>query len=600
VPRLDVNRRTTKLDYAVFTCGAALALFGCTGLIDGEPSGAAARGGASSVPGGPALPGGGAASVGTGGTGGTGVAVAAVSLPGLAPVRRLTHIEYDNTVADLLGDKTAPATGFSADAAQDGFTNNATQLSVSPALAEQYIAAADTLSQTATKDLKTLLECDTAAAGEPACVQQFISNFGKRAWRRPLSAQEAARLLSVFTTARATLALDVSVQLVLQTLLDSPQFLYMLEPADPKLAATPASVVPLDSWQVATRLSYYLTGSLPDSLLFAEAEKGALTTPDQVAVQARRLLALPRARDRISLFFTEWLKLRNIDTLQKDATLYPNYNLALGPMMRTQVQLFATSVILDGPGTEADLLTASYTFMNKDLAPFYGVPAPAADGFTRVELDPTKRAGLMTQVGVMATLGHENQTDPVHRGKFVRERLLCEPVPPPPPNANITPPVVDTTATTRVRFTQHRADPACSACHQLMDPIGLGFEHYDSVGVWRDTDNGQPVDATGQINGSDVAGPFNGAIELSKKLANSQEVKDCFVQTWFTFAHGRSVTQADLGNLAVVSKAFADHSFQISELLVAMTQTKSFLSELVPDPNPPPAAGSADGSGGAQ
>jgi hypothetical protein len=274
--------------------------------------------------------------------------------------------------------------------------------------------------------------------------------------------------------------------------------------------------------------------------------------------------------------------------------------LALGPLMRQQVELFATSVILDHAGTESDLLTAPYTFMDAELAPLYGVPAPTTPGFSRVDLDPTRRAGLLTQVGVMATLGHENQTDPVHRGKFVRERLLCETVPPPPPNANITPPVVTASATTRVRFTQHRADPACAACHSLMDPIGLGFEHYDAVGVWRDTDNGFPVDATGQVNGSDVAGPFDGAIELSKKLASSQQVKDCFVQTWFAFAHGRSVTQADAGNLAVLSQAFGAHAFQISELLVAMTQTKSFGYQLVPDPNMSATASGGAGTGGAQ
>jgi hypothetical protein len=582
----------------VFTCGAALALFGCTGVIGGKPMGAQSKGGAASVGGGATSAGGASSALGNGGVGAG--AVAAVSVPGLAPMRRLTHIEYNNTVADLLGDTTAPASGFSPDVAQNGFTNNAAELTVSPALAEQYIAAAEALSQNATKDLQHLMGCDASGAAEQACVQQFIGDFGKRAWRRPLTATEAARLLSVFTQARSTLALGVSVQLVVQVLLESPEFTYLLEPADPAVSAAPATVVPLDSWQVASRLSYFLLGSLPDSPLFAEAEKGALTTPEQVATQAHRLLALPRARDRIGLFFTEWLKLRNVDTMQKDATLYPNYNLALGPLMRQQVQLFATSVVLDQAGTETDLLTAPYTFMSPELAPLYGVPAPTAPGFTRVDLDPTRRAGLLTQVGVMATLAHENQTDPVHRGKFVRERLLCESVPPPPVNANITPPVVNATATTRERFAQHRTDPACAACHSLMDPIGLGFEHYDAIGVWRDTDNGFPVDATGQINGSDVSGPFDGAIELSKKLANSQQVKDCFVQTWFSFAHGRSITQADLGNLAVLSQAFAAHSFQISELLVAMTQTTSFRSQLVPDPNASSSASGAGGSGGAQ
>jgi hypothetical protein len=582
----ELNLHTAQLGWAALFGGIALTVSACTAAVDGKANGTpSAAGGAASSSGA-------GASNTQGGAGG----VLALSAPGITPVRRLTHIEYNNTVADLLGDTTAPAAAFSPDVAQDGFTNNATALTVSPALTEQYLSAAEALSKAATADLVKVMGCDAAVMGEQVCAQQFIRDFGKRAWRRPLSAAESARLLAVFSQARSTLPLDVSVQLVLQVFLQSPQFIYLLEPADPALNAAPSTELPLDSWQIASRLSYFLLGSLPDAALFAEAEKGALSTPEQVAAQARRLLSLPRARDRISLFFTEWLQLRNVDRLQKDGTLFPNYSLALGPLLRQQVQLFTTSIILDKAGTTTDLLTAPYTFMSAELAPLYGVPAPSAAGFSRVDLDPTRRAGLLTHVGILASLAHANQTDPVHRGKFVRERLLCESVPPPPPNANITPPVVTADATTRQRFTQHRSNPSCAGCHALMDPIGLGFEHYDALGQWRDTDNGFPVDATGQINGSDVAGDFDGAVALAQKLAASQQVKDCFVQTWFRFAHGRSVTDLDAGNLAVLDQNFAAHAFQISELLVAMTETKSFRFQRVADPNP--VAGGSAGSGG--
>jgi Protein of unknown function (DUF1592)/Protein of unknown function (DUF1588)/Protein of unknown function (DUF1587)/Protein of unknown function (DUF1595)/Protein of unknown function (DUF1585) len=522
--------------------------------------------------------GGGTGSAGTSGVGGAAV-LPQDAPPAFAPVRRLTHIEYDNTVADLLGDQSAPASKFTADVAQDGFTNNATALNVSPALAEQYLAAADALSKAATANLSGLLGCDPAT-GEQACVQQFIRDFGKRAWRRPLTTEEQTRLFAVFTSARAdNSALDVSVQMVVQVLLQAPQFIYLLEPS----SVAAGSVVPLDSWQVATRLSYFLLGSLPDAALFAEAERGALTTSEQVAAQARRLLQSPRARDRIGLFFEEWMQLRNVDRMQKDPTLFPNYTLELGPLLQQQVRLFATSVILDQGGTAADLLTAPYTFMIPELAPLYGVPPGQPGTFARVDLDPTKRAGLLTHVGIMASLAKANQTDPVHRGKFVRERLLCQTVPPPPVNANIKPPVVTPGSTTRQRFTQHRSDPACAGCHTLMDPIGLGFEHYDALGQWRDTDQNLPIDASGDVTASDVTGPFNGAIELTQKLAQSQEVKDCLVQTWFRFAHGRSVTPADAGNLAVLNAAFAGNGYKLSELMVAVTQTHAFRYSLVPD-----------------
>jgi hypothetical protein len=519
----------------------------------------------------------------SGGSGGSSSVAPLAAPPAAQPVRRLTHIEYNNTVADLLGDTTSPASAFSADVAQDGFTNNAAGQTVSPALAEQYMAAAEALSQEATKQLSKLMGCDPAGAAEQACVQQFVRDFGKRAFRRPLTAAESTRLNGVFTQARATLPLDKSLQRVVQVVLQSPQFIYLLEPNP--AGAAPGSVVPLDSWQVASRLSYFLLGSLPDPELFAEAERGALTTAEQVGAQARRLLQLPRARQRIGLFFTEWLQLRNVDRMQKDPTLFPNYSLELGPLLQEQVRLFAQNVVLDQGGTASDLLTASFTFMSPELAPLYGVNPPTTPGFSRVELDPNRRAGVLTHVGILASLAKANQNDPVHRGKFVRERLLCQTVPPPPVNANITPPAVRADATTRERFTQHRADPTCAACHQLMDPIGLGFEHYDALGQWRDSENGLPIDATGNVLGSDVEGPFDGALELTHKLAQSQEVKDCLVQTWFRFAQGRSVTEADSGNLQVLNYDFAQSAFKLSELLVAVTQTQSFRQQLVLDPN---------------
>lgn len=506
--------------------------------------------------------------------------------PAFAPVRRLTHVEYDNTVADLLGDGSAPAKNFAPDVAQDGFTNNAIALSVSPALTEQYMAAAEALSKSATANLAGLLGCDASGANEQACVQQFIRDFGKRAWRRPLRDDEQARLLAVFTAARVDNPVDVAVQMVVQVLLQAPQFIYLLEPS----AAAAGSAAPLDSWQLASRLSYFLIGSMPDAELFAEAEKGALGTAEQVAAQARRLLQQPRARERIGLFFEEWMQLRNVDRLQKDPTLFPNYSLELGPLLQEQVRRFATHVILDQNGSAADLLTAPFMFMAPELAPLYGV-APGAAGFTRVDTDPARRAGILTHAGILASLAKANQNDPVHRGKFVRERLLCQTVPPPPVNANITPPEVRADATTRDRFAQHRADPACAGCHALMDPIGLGFEHYDAVGQWRDDENGLPIDATGDVTSSDVAGPFNGAAELTARLAQSQEVKDCIVETWFRFAHGRSVSDADTGNLALLSQAFAGNAYNLQELMVAVTQTNAFRYLLVPDKNVSASAG---------
>ena len=574
-------------------CGVALLSVvagACTGHVQGQVVGSNA--GASAAVGG-------ANAMGAGGTAGAGAPRTVADTPPkvAAPLRRLNRIEYDNTIVDLLGDTSQPSKNFSADVAQDGFTNSAFAQTVSPAQVEQYLNAAETLSHTAASNLPKLLGCTPAAGAEAACVTQFIGSFGKRAWRRPLTPAEQSRLLTLFTNARAKYALDVSVQLLLQAILESPNFLYLLEPASPAGATVPVgTVVPLDAWAMASRLSYFLLGSMPDAALFAAAERAELSTPEQVAAQAHRLLALPRARDRIGLFFTEWLQLRNLDRATKDPVMFPDYKLELGAMMQTQVQMLTSSIILDQGGSATDLLTASYTFMTPELAPLYGVPAPAASGFTRVELDPAQRSGILTQAGLMASLAKSNQTDPVHRGKFVRERLLCQSVPPPPVNANITPPVVTPNSTTRARFAQHRANPSCGACHTLMDPLGLGFEHYDAIGRWRDQENGLPIDATGEANNSDVAGPFNGAVELAHKLAQSPAVKDCLVQSWFRFAQGRAATAADDGHIGFIAQQFAGNAYKMSELLVAVTQSQAFRYQVIPDPN---AGAPAAGTGGA-
>jgi hypothetical protein len=521
-----------------------------------------------------------------GSTPGVGGSAAVVDAPSAGYVRRLTHIEYDNTIVDLSGVDSKRSASFESDLAQDGFTNNSAAQNVSPTLAEQYMVAAEATSEAATTNLTQLLGCDPAKLGEAACIQQFITTFGKRAWRRPLSAEETARLSQVFATARAEFDLKVSVQLLIQVFLQSPQFVYLLEPNPAGVA--PGAVNPLGPWQLATRLSYFLLGSMPDPALFQAAEAGALSTAEGVTAEAKRLLSQPRARARIGLFFEEWLRLRNIERMQKDTTLFPNYALAVAPLMLEQVQRFAQSIILDDNGTATDLLTASYSFVSPELASMYDVTLPpgTANGqFVRVDFDPRQRSGLLTHVAVLAKLAHINQTDPVHRGKFVRTGLLCDAIAPPPAGLVIKIPEVAPGTTTRERFRIHQENPTCAGCHLFMDPIGLGFERYDALGQWRDTDNGLPIDATGDVTGSDVAGPFDGAVQLSQKLAQSEQVMECMARTWLRFALGRSDLDNDAGAVAVAGGKFKESGFVMKDLLVALTGTNTFRYQRVLDAN---------------
>ncbi len=517
--------------------------------------------------------------MGAGGAAGLGAgadaAVAAPLVPGRSPLRRLSRIEYDNTVRDLLGDTTQPALQFDPDTLAEGFTNNADTQNVGTSLAGEYLTAAETLSVNATKDLVGLMGCDAVAAGD-TCVRAFIGRFGQRAWRRPLTADEIATLDAVYTQGRADFDVPTSVQMVLQVILMSPSFLYRVEHGVPNVGAG-ATAVPLTSWEVASRLSYFFLGSMPDQALFTAAAENELTTPDQVAAQARRLLSVTggAATERIAQFFTEWLELVNLATLQKDMTAFPTFTPALGPAMLLETQTFVTKTIFGGPGDLTTLLTAPYTYAPASVIALYGAGAPDADG--KVMLDPTQRAGLLTQPAVLATFAKANATDPVHRGKFVFENLLCGTVPPPPANINITPPVITPNTTARERFAQHDASAVCAACHTYMDPIGLAFEDYDGIGRWRTTEGGMPIDVSGMLKGTDVDGPFTGVVQLAQKLASSQQVAACAVKQLFRFGFGRYETPEDAPTLAQLASTFQTSQQKIVELLVAMTQVPAFL-----------------------
>ncbi len=269
-------------------------------------------------------------------------------------------------------------------------------------------------------------------------------------------------------------------------MLQSPRFLYRVEMGMPDLLTGQPDVTALDSWEVATRLSFLLWSSIPDEELFAAAEADALGDAASIEKQARRMLEDPRARDAVANFHEQWLGLGKIGTLNKDVAVYPTYTPALRPLWEKETLSFLDHVVFDDDkGDVKTMLTAPYSMMNADLAAFYGVSGPKGAAFERVDLDPAQRAGLLTQASLLAVNSKPNQSSPIHRGKFVRERLLCQTLAPPPNNVNIQPPEVDPTATTREKFSQHSSDPACAGCHRLMDPIGFGFESYDGIGQFR-------------------------------------------------------------------------------------------------------------------
>jgi hypothetical protein len=498
---------------------------------------------------------------------------------GATPLRKLTRFEYNNTVHDLLGDSTQPANNFPPDEVRLGFDNNAAALDVSPVLTEGYMDAAESLSQAAlAAPPKGLLPCDpatlTTTAAEDACATQFIASFGKRAFRRPVASDDATRLLGVFHAGRMAADFLTGIRYVMETVLQSPQFLYRIELAVPLDSST--QTAPLDGYEMASRLSYLLWGTMPDAVLVAAADANQLSTDDQIQAQVARMMADPRAHAQVAHFNEQWLLLDKMANMTKSTTAFPTYSPTLAPAMREETDRFLEEVVWGQAGDLHELLTASYTFVNGPLAQFYGVAGPSGSTtWQKVAMDPAKRAGVLTEGGVMAMLGKADQTSIVHRGKFVREQLLCGIMPAPPPNVPMLPPVSQT-ATTRQRQEQHVTDPACSGCHRLMDPIGFGFEKYDGVGLWRETESGQPIDDSGEVQDSDVQGPFVGAAQLGQKLAQSTDVENCVVVSWFHYGYGRAETTDDQCVLSSLRQQFQGAGYKFQDLVVALTKTPAF------------------------
>lgn len=484
---------------------------------------------------------------------------------GPAPLRRLTREEYDHTVRDLVGDTTHPAESFPPDDAAAGFASNGV-VPVSAVLVERYMDAAEALAGAAVKHIGDVAPCAHDEVPD-ACAARFIDAFGRRAYRRPLAEDERTALLSLYSEKAARSGYAGGIQLVLEAIFQSPQFLYRIEPS----AAGPAAERPrpLGGYEVATRLSFFLWVSTPDDALLDAARDGKLDTAEGVRAAARRLIADPRAADGVRSFHRQWLGLAELGVLSKDA-LAPRFTADMKRSMVEETLRFAAWAVDRGGDTVETLFSSRDSFIDAPLAELYGVAAPAAP-FDLAHLPADQRSGILTHASVMARLANGDESAPVTRGKFVRERLLCDVVSPPPPNLVINPPKVDPTLPTKTRFERHRTDPTCAGCHGRLDPIGFGFEHYDGVGAWRTADGNFSVDATGTITGLDGADvTFDGAVELGQRLAKSPQVRRCVATQWFRFALGRSETPDDDATIAAIQASFGGAGYDVRELLVAI------------------------------
>ena len=569
--------------------GAGLMALGCTGSVMGPNGGPGTKDpnqDPSVMGGSTAGKSGGGSNTGTGGAGGGGpmvVTPGAVRV-GISSLRRLTAEQYRNTVRDLLLMPDArdliKITDLPADGAiADRFSGN-TAGKLAGLDADAYGGLAEKLATKAAMNLQPLLPCQPSA-GE-ACATQFIQAFGKRAFRRPLTTTEVARFKTVFTTGATGATFANGIKNVIQAMLQSPKFLYLIEPVP---AGSAGKVMQVDGWSMATRLSYFFLNSMPDAGLFTAAEGDQLGTADQVAQQAARLLKDNRFRETLAGFNNEWLELDALDSAEKDPMLFPMWNDALKTAMAEQTRRFVEGVVVDGDGKVETLLSGSFSYFSGALYDIYGLPKPtSATAWTKVDLKPAERAGLFTHAGLLAGLAHENRTSFILRGKLVREALLCDQVPPPPAGVDTSEMMISPTATAKERSEMHRRKPDCAVCHAAFDPIGFAFEAYDPIGRYKTTDAaGKPIDTAGVLTGTQgLDGNVANAVELMKKLSTGDEVRDCVTKMWMRFGLGRAEDPSeDAASLTAAFKAIKDSGGKIPDMLIAIARSDAFRHQKV-------------------
>jgi Protein of unknown function (DUF1592)/Protein of unknown function (DUF1588)/Protein of unknown function (DUF1587)/Protein of unknown function (DUF1595)/Protein of unknown function (DUF1585) len=486
------------------------------------------------------------------------------------PVRRLNRAEYSNTMRDLLGDTSNAGAAFPADSPRGGFTNNAEALSLSALQVGQYFSTAESLVKTAltSPQRASLVKCDPKNGAE-ACASQTLGAFARRAFRRTVTAEDTKEFMAPFlASAKAGDTFDESLSLSMRAILTSPYFLFRIEDAGgPGLQGTPVSQLAL-----ASRLSYFLWSSMPDEALLSAAEAGKLGTREEIEAQAVRMMADPKAQALFETFATEWL-LAKQSGIAPDKALYPGFDDALKASMVGETRAFITSFLLtDRPVSE--MLTAKDSYLDSRLATFYGLPAPSAPGFSRVEFPGSSpRIGLLTQGLFLSMTAIAKRGSPSRRGTWVLSNLMCSEPPPPPPDAPTDLPAARPNETVRQMLETVGTNAKCGGCHKTIDPIGLGLENFDAVGAFRDKDNGAAVDASGTLPDGQK---FTGVEQLAKLLTADTRFNACAATKLFEFATGKEILPSEKERVAGLGKAMNGAGNKLRALTLRLVNDVAF------------------------
>jgi hypothetical protein len=476
-----------------------------------------------------------------------------------APLRRLSHTEYRNTVRDLFPQLALPDLQLAPDPTPHGFDNDADSLVAAPLLVNQYSAAAAAIAEEVRQNRAQVLTCDPADGS--ACGRTYILDVAARAFRRPPGQDEIDRLQAIFD-AYLVEGFDVALELTTQAILQSPQFLYRTETGGVEPGTSGA-------YDVASRLSYFLWTTMPDQPLFDAASRGELASTDGIAAQVDRMLADPRALDGFMTFTRQWVELARLDYVTKPSA--DGWSEDVRTALREEARRFLDEIVFRRGGTIRDFLTSNRVFIGPETAAFYGLPAPA--DWTEVDL-PADRRGYLMQAQFLSAHGHPNNPSPVLRGLFVLRNLLCVDLGSPPAGVDMTIPAGDgTPSTNRENYERVTGAELCRTCHAVINPVGFAFEAYDTFGRLRTEDNGLPIDTTAVIADTTFAGPH----EMIEYLAASQQVQQCVAGKYLTYATGGTTGAADACLARDVEEELAATGGSLTHLMRAIATHPRFL-----------------------
>jgi len=488
----------------------------------------------------------------------------------------LTAAQFANSVQDLLG-AAAPLAPVQPDDVVNDFAQvGASSLVVSPSGVALYETATGTATAWAFADAThaaAVLSCVPQTITDTTCLSTGLAAFGGRAFRRPLTTDETTRYVMLATTiaGQAGSSVLMGLQHAVWAILQSPSFLYRVELGAP--SAADGGRLKYTSYEMSSRLASSLWNSVPDTTLLTAAAANQLDTPAGVTAQAQRMLADPRASRSVTAFVDDLYGMSNLAEATKDPTLFPSWTPAVQSEMKQELEQRVVDMVLGEPGDFLSLYDNTTTFVNADLATYYGLPAPTTMGFGKVQLPAGgPRVGLLGAGAILAAYALPQRTSPTTRGKFVDDAILCKTIPPPPPGVPPLPATLAPNTTLRQQLTAHRAAAQCASCHSQMDPIGFGMENFNTAGLYRTTDNGQPIDATGTLDGT----AFTGLATLGSALRNDPLAAPCFVTKNYTNAQGRVPTDWDTAALNALTTQFVADGNRADKLLVNLVSSDAY------------------------